>query len=75
MSDSDDFSRSIPFGVRRGIGQEPADRAPKRGATTGIGADGKRVVHVPGEGVHAHSSSPPTPIPTQRPNLPQPDED
>jgi hypothetical protein len=74
MSDTDDFSRSIPFGVRRGTKSDPADRTPKRGATSGIGPDGKRVVHVPGEGTHDLESSPPAPIPTQDPNTPEPKE-
>lgn len=73
MTDSDDFSREIPFAVRRGAGQDPADRAPKRGATTGIGPDGKSVVHVPGEGVHELPATPPTAIPTQGPNIPEPE--
>ena len=59
----------LTFGVRRGPGQDPADRAPKRGAVTGLDPDGKQVVHVPGQGVHAPSSSPPA-IPTPAPNLP-----
>jgi hypothetical protein len=75
MASSDDSSRSIPFGVRRGTGQDPADRVPRRGATTGIGADGQRVVNVPGEGVHDHAQSPPLPVPTQAPNVPDPKRD
>jgi hypothetical protein len=69
MADSQDFSRSIPFGIRRGPGKDPADRAPRRGATTGIAPDGKQVVHVPGEGLHHPSQAPPT-IPTPAPNRP-----
>ncbi len=73
MADSgsdDDFSRSIPFGVQRGTGQDPADRAPKRGATTGIGDGGERVVHVPGEGGHEQAPAPPRAIPGGSPRYP-----
>lgn len=74
MSDSsDDSFRDIPFSIRRGVGQEPADRAPKRGSVTGIGDDGKRVVVVPDEGVHDHASTPPAPIPAQAPVIPDPE--
>jgi hypothetical protein len=73
MSDSyDDFTRSIPFSIRRGVGQEPADRAPKRGSVTGIGDRGQRVVHVPGEGVHDMPSTPPEAIPVLAPTIPPP---
>ena len=72
MANSDDFSRTLPFGVRRGTTQDPADRTPKRGATTGIGPDGRRVVHVPDEGVHDADSTPPAAIQTADPNLPGP---
>jgi hypothetical protein len=73
MSKSDDFSREIPFALPRGPGQDPADRAPRRGATTGIGPDGKRVVLVPGEGVHEVPAEPPAAIPTQEPNVSDPE--
>jgi hypothetical protein len=73
MSESNDPSRDIPFAVQRGVGQDPADRAPKRGAMDGIGPDGKRVLYVPGEGVHELPDDPPTAIPTQVPNIPDPE--
>ena len=69
MPDYDDFSRGIPFGVRRGPGKDPADRAPPRGATTGIDDEGRQVVYVPGRGVHEPSA--PVAIPTPDPNFPE----
>ncbi len=74
MSNSyDDYTRSIPFSIRRGVGQEPADRAPKRGSVTGIGDRGQKVVHVPGEGTRDMPSTPPEAIPVQAPTLPPPE--
>jgi hypothetical protein len=71
MSDSfDDFTRSIPNSIRRGVGQDPADRAPRRGSVTGIDDHGRRVVQVPGEGVHDQASTPPAPIPVPAPASP-----
>jgi hypothetical protein len=71
MSDAyDEFKRSIPFSIRRGAGQDPADRAPKRNAVTGIGDRGQKVIHVPGEGTHDLPSTPPIPIPAPNPTIP-----
>jgi hypothetical protein len=66
----DDFTRSIPFSIRRGAGQDPADRAPKRNAVTGIGDHGQRVIYVPGEGIRDLLSTPPIAIPVQAPTIP-----
>ncbi len=71
MFDSyDDFAHTIPFSIERGVGQDPADRAPKRGSVTGIGDHGQKVVHVPSEGTRDLPTSPPAAIPVAGPRFP-----
>lgn len=71
--DDDDAAPTIPNTVPRGTTKDPADRAPKRGATTGLGPDGKAVIHVPGEGTHEAATEAPEAIPTGAPIIRNPD--
>jgi hypothetical protein len=70
----DEFVRQIPFSLRRGEGQLPADRTPARGAVIGVTENrGRQVVSEPGRGVREVPPGPAPPIPTEDPVLPDPD--
>jgi hypothetical protein len=64
----DDVSRSIPNAVRRGIGADPADRAPPRGAVSGLGPGGERVIRWPDGSVVAEEGEAPSAIPKGAPD-------